>query len=223
MNQEPEKIEQNNVESNNDRDAVTPEKADGENAGYKLARSAYDFVEMFSIAFIAVLLILTFCVRLCTVDGRSMNNTLKDGELLITSDLFYTPRQGDIVVFHLSNEYYQQPLVKRVIATEGQDVLIDLTDGKVYVDGEELSESYAYLETGAYQPHGYFDPDLLKKDPRGHLIYAVTVPEGKLFVMGDNRNHSSDSRSAKVSFVDEDTILGKMIFRLTSSPAIKKQ
>ena len=228
MNQEPEKFEDQNPENQNNSaagaetaGAEAAAKKDGEKYGFKLACSMYDFVEMFAIALIAVMMIFTFCIRICKVDGGSMKNTLQDKETLIISDAFYTPKQGDIVVFHLSNEHYQQPLVKRVIATESQTVFIDLTEQKVYVDGEELKEDYAYLDSGVYQPHGYFDQSLLVRDERGHLTYSVTVPEGKLFVMGDNRNHSSDSRSASVGLVDESTVLGKAFFNLSTFSPIE--
>ena len=186
-----------------------------ESKGYKTAVALFDFVEIFSFAVIAVMLIFTFCVRLCRVDGSSMNKTLKDGEMLITSNIFYEPEQGDIVVFHVSNEYYQQPLVKRVIATEGQNVKIDLTLGEVYVDGKLLEEVNTHIDNGGIYDRSYFTAGDLTHDENGHTVFNVTVPEGKLFVMGDNRNHSADSRSASVGFVNKSSVLGKAIVRIS--------
>ena len=116
----------------------------------------FDYIEMFVFAVVAVILFLSFACRICVVSGPSMNKTLLDGERLLVSDFFYTPKQGDIVVFHQTNEVYDQfnePIVKRVIATGGQFVKIDYAAAKVYVsedqtfeEGEVLDEStYAYF------------------------------------------------------------------------------
>ena len=108
------------------------------------AATLIEYVEVFVFAVIFVIVLMTFCVRLCEVDGPSMNNTLKHGERLLISDFFYTPQTGDIVVFHLSDsdvEYYNKPIVKRVIATEGQHVKIDYMQKLVYVsDDDTFSE-----------------------------------------------------------------------------------
>lgn len=188
-----------------------------ENASPKkggVAAGLFDYFEIIVFSIIAVLLLFTFCVRLCKVDGGSMKNTLQNEELLLTTNLFYEPQQGDVVVFHLVNNSYQKPLVKRVIATEGQTVLIDLDTSKVFVDGVLLDEPYVYLEGGLYNPNGYFNSEKLFRNENGHLVFEETVPEGMLFVMGDNRNHSSDSRSRGVGLIDKDCIMGKAILRL---------
>ncbi len=189
---------------------IPEEKPKGGFAGALL-----DYVEILAFSVIAVLLIFSFFFRLCRVDGRSMQNTLQDGEMLITSDLFYEPEAGDIVIFHLVNSSYQEPLVKRVIATEGQTILIDLTAKEVYVDGELTDDSFVYLDSDEYRRHGYFDNARIYEDERGHLVFRDTVPAGKLFVMGDNRNHSTDSRVKGVGFIDKDCILGKALFRVS--------
>lgn len=177
--------------------------------------SIFDYVEVLALSVIAVLIAFTFCFRICMVDGNSMNKTLSNTERLVTTNLFYSPKQGDIIVFHLSNDYYKQPLVKRVIALGGQEVKIDLTEGKVFVDGELLEEDYAYVDGGKYSIRSDFQKEFIRRDENGNVWFIATVPEGKVFAMGDNRNHSTDSRAYLVSFVDEDCILGKAIFRLS--------
>ena len=190
----------------------TAEKTSPNKGG--VAAGLFDYFEIIVFSIIAVLLLFTFCVRLCKVDGGSMKNTLQNEELLLTTNLFYEPKQGDVVVFHLVNNSYKMPLVKRVIATEGQTVLIDLDTGKVFVDGVLLDEPYVFLDGGYYTPNGYFNSEKLSRDEKGHLVFKETVPEGMLFVMGDNRNHSSESRSRGVGLIDKDCIMGKAILRL---------
>ena len=209
-------------ESNDLKEDLISEVADGaelapppkRNIGIRIISSVYDYVEIFAIAIVAVLFIFTFCVRLCRVDGSSMNNTLKNNEMIIASNLLYTPKQGDIIVFHLSNDYYEEPLVKRVIATEGQTVEINLTTGVLKVDGEVYADENAYLSGGKYDMRVDYNKNFLYK-ANGETYFAATVPEGHVFVLGDNRNGSSDSRTSRVGFVDVDTILGKAVIRLS--------
>lgn len=190
------------------------------------AASMYDFVEMFVLAVVFVILLLTLCFRLCRVDGPSMNQTLQDGEPLIVSNLFYTPKRGDIIVFHQTNgerettsplNRYNEPIVKRVIATGGQYVKLDYAAKKVYVSDDEtfdendvIDESYAYFMTSRHT-------DNTDKWIQNSKVTEYHVPEGYLFVMGDNRNNSADSRSPEVGFVDERRVLGRVLFKL---PAI---
>ncbi len=201
----------------------------GENSGEELRKSVpenekskphrilsfiYDYVEIFAASVIAVLIIFTFCFRLCRVDGNSMNKTLSNGEMLITSSLFYTPSQGDIVVFHLSNRYYEKPLVKRVIATEGQTVEINFTDRVITVNGVMYEDEYAYIDGGSYELRSEFNERYIFIQD-GKIYFRAEVPEGKLFVLGDNRNHSSDSRAKHIGFIDEDCVLGKAVIRIS--------
>lgn len=150
---------------------------------------------------VALLLLNTFVLKLAIVDGRSMYPTLHDGQLLLVLRPGYEPAQGDVVVIHtgkgiLNRDY----IVKRVIAVEGQTVKIDYDLDEVTVDGVTLSEPYLNFEEG--------DP-MLPRDDRA--VVSSTVPEGCVFVMGDNRNHSADSRSDKYGMIDAGTIVGRVV------------
>ena len=166
---------------------------------HKVARSLYEIVELIAFTVLAVLLIMTFVCRHSVVVGSSMDNTLSGNQHLLISDLFYTPKQGDIVVFDdLSIDDHtlgsSSPLIKRVIAVEGQTVKI--TKDKVYVDGQLLTEDYVYFSAN----RNYNE------------IEEFVIPEGCLFVMGDHRNVSYDSEDFGV--IDERAIVGKVILRL---------
>lgn len=172
-----------------------------ENKKESFLSSLYDWIEVVSVSVIIVIMIFTFVARLSTVDGDSMYPTLIDGERLIVSDLFYSPENGDIVVLQEKNAFFTSPLVKRIIAQEGQTIDFDYENWGVYVDGEKLTEPYINRELEKAMKN-YGSPD------------SVTVPEGHIFVMGDNRNHSTDSRDSLVGFVEYDEIIGKVVFRL---------
>lgn len=157
---------------------------------------------------IAVALALAFFIRefiftLVRVDGPSMEPTLHHSDTLYVNRFMYEPEVGDVIIFRPRNSE-STPYVKRVIATEGQVVEIYGKDGnndkngKVYVDGKELVEDYILA-------------DLVSA---GTMEYPYTVPEDHVFVLGDNRNNSHDSRQASVGAVSEKSIIGKVLFRI---------
>lgn len=163
--------------------------------------ASFDWVESLIIAIVVVGVVFTFIFRIVTVSGTSMFPNLQDGDRIVVSSWFYTPEQGDVVVLK-KTQGLNEPIVKRVIATEGQTVYIDYPNGDVYVDGERLNETEYLGDMKTYMPH---TADTLIDMPAGGL----TVPEGYIFVLGDNREVSLDSRYEKVGMVDVRYVLGK--------------
>lgn len=163
---------------------------------------AFDFIEVFTVCMACIILVFSFFARLTKVDGPSMEDTLQNGQYLIISDFAYTPKAGDIVVLQNTSldKRLTHPLVKRIIATAGQSVRVD-EDGTVTIteaDGtvHELDQSFTKDEEYRRSP------------------YSCEVPEGYVFVMGDNRNNSTDSRDPKVGLVDERCIFGRAVLRV---------
>ena len=145
-------------------------------------------------AALVLVLVFSFFFRIIQVDGSSMVPTLVNGDKLIVWGAGYTPQRGDVVIVD-SYTSYGKPLVKRVIAKGGDTVSIDYATGTVAVNGEVLQEDYIA------------EPTYLGYD----VTFPYTVPEGTVFVMGDNRNQSLDSRSTYVGCIDERDILGKVL------------
>ena len=161
-------------------------------------RDLYEWVQSLVGSVLVVVAIFTFVIRMMGVDGHSMLNTLQHGDrlLVVNSMLYHDYKYGDIVILRKNGVFDDDPIVKRVIATEGQTVDIDFAAGVVYVDGQALEEPYTreptWVEEGTEFP--------------------LTVPEGSIFVMGDNRNHSNDSRDSRLGTVDTRYVIGKAVF-----------
>ena len=172
--------------------------------------SMFEYIEILFFCLLVILFIYGCDLRVCRVSGESMLPTLQDQQMLLVSGIDYQPQNGDIIVFHQISDMdprYNEPIIKRVIATEGQLVRIDFNNCEVYVDNQLLEEDYILLSRNQY---------LVRAEH--HMvngIFEAVVPNGCIFVMGDNRNGSMDSRSSLIGFVDERRILGKVLVRLT--------
>lgn len=157
----------------------------------------FDLVELFIVTLAIVMIISSFFFRHTVVDGASMEKTLYDREHLIISDVFYTPKRGDIIVFADYTTSVKKNLVKRVIAIEGDKVKIT-RDGQVIVNGRVQEEDYVNIDKPGYT----------------YRPLEITVPAGELFVMGDHRNESVDSRDPYVGTISEDAVLGRVLIRI---------
>ena len=187
------------------------EQTNPEKSEQKLTKSEefrmdlFFWLQTFVVVLVVLILVFTFVGRIITVDGPSMLPTLHDKDILILRSIAYSPEQGDVIVLTKDFEYYEdQPIVKRVIAVEGQTVRIDYDNNKVYVDDAVLDEPYI-LER-MYRPGG----DL--------RIEELEIPEGHVFVMGDNRNHSDDSRC--FGYFEKQDILGEQVLHVPSGKSI---
>lgn len=169
-----------------------------EKAARAAMREIVDWVEAAMLAVVCVVLVFTFIVRTAGVEGSSMLPSLSDGDRLLITKLAEPLERGDIVVITKPSAS-PKPLVKRVIATGGQTIDINFDTHEVYVDGVKLFERYIAEPTARY-----YD-----------MQFPQLVPEGHVFVMGDNRNDSWDSRATAVGMVDERHILGKVIYRIS--------
>ena len=159
----------------------------------------YFWLQALVMALVGLILIFTFVGRIIGVDGESMMPTLHDRDMLLLQSIGYSPEQGDVVVLSTKDFRNGAPIVKRIIAVGGQTVDIDYETNTVYVDGVALDEPYI-LETMRALPESF--------------ATHVEVPEGSIFVMGDNRNNSTDSRSPELGVVDQRCVLGKALFIL---------
>jgi len=166
----------------------------------------FEWVDSVAVAITVVVILFTFIFRIVGIIGPSMKETLHQDDKLIISNFMYTPERGDIVVIsrnyinEANDQVYQssEPIIKRVIATENQVVDIDFETGIVYVEGSALDEPYTRTLT-----NNQYDID-----------FPIRVSEGHVFVLGDNRAESLDSRSSQIGLVDKRYILGKALFRI---------
>ena len=155
----------------------------------------YEIVDSVVLSAAVVLVLFTLVFRVFTVNGPSMKPTLQNNDRLVVSNLFYTPEKGDIICFY--SDYKGEVLIKRVIATEGQTVDIG-DDNCIYVDGQKLDEPYI---VGA-------------KTYKYSVEFPLVVEDDSVFVLGDNRNDSMDSRYKEIGLVNKNDILGKLSLRL---------
>ncbi len=165
----------------------------GEKEKADAVASLYEWIGAAVFSLIVVVLVFTFFLRIVGVDGKSMQTTLMDRDRLILSALPYTPERGDIVVI---NRYTQDPLIKRIIGVAGDTVEIDGESHRVKLNGEFLEEPYIHVPTY----------------PEGMEGKTIIIPEGKVFVLGDNRVASLDSRA--IGLIDVDEIMGKAVYRI---------
>lgn len=162
-----------------------------------------EWFESFVFAMLIVQLVFIFIFRIVMVDGRSMNNTLSDGDRLIMTHVNYTPERDDVVV--VDSDAAGKILIKRVIGIEGDKIKIDYTNNHVYVNDQQISNDHI---KEIMIDNGYFDRTYMTENG----VYEYEVPENCVFVMGDNRNDSKDSRS--IGYVPEESIMGKAVFRI---------
>lgn len=179
--------------------AKTENYKDVKTTSYGAVTSVFEWVQPLIVALVFVTMLLTFVFRQVTVSGSSMYDTLENGDRLIITNMFYEPQVGDIVVIS-HGQNYDSALIKRVIALEGQTLSIDFETGDVVVDGVLLDEKYITGKT--------------IKDPRNPLEVPTVIPEGYVYVMGDNREHSSDSRNTNIGLIKKSDIVGKAQFRI---------
>ena len=164
--------------------------------------SLFEMAEVLASAVLCIAVLFSFVLRFAGVIGSSMTPTLKNGEWLAVTAILRQPSGGDVVIISPRTNAFHEPLVKRVIAVEGDE--IDLSDGRVLINGVIVDEPYL--------------PEGVRTEPApgmlSDLVYPVRVPAGTVFVMGDNRGGSSDSRVNAVGFIRVDDILGRVSFRV---------
>ncbi len=176
------------VKAKNGKDYFVSAKQEGGLAG------VYDWIRCIVFAIAIVVICLTFVFRLVDVDGTSMNDTLETNDKVVVTNLFYQPNNNDIVVISHGAEY-KKPIIKRVIAKEGQTLKLDKENDRIIVDGIVIDEPYIKGTTFSGNYGNNEIPDV--------------IPEGKIFVMGDNRQVSLDSRSTEIGLIDVKDVIGK--------------
>ncbi len=203
-------VKEETAPAENDAGDADDAAESSEEKPHKPFSDALDWVNSIVYAVVAMLVLNLFFFRPITVSGDSMNNTLVDGDRVILTNFGYSPSHGDIVVVQadkLKNKNtgkYGEPIIKRVIAVEGDTIRINFTEGKVYVNDVLLEEDYI-KDLTHLRAYGWMESG-----------ETYTVPENCIFVMGDNRNISNDSRNlTDVGFVDESLIMGKVFVRFS--------
>lgn len=182
------------MESKNDETQVDINERQNEQK-WNSRNEIISWVKVVLSALLIAFVLRTFIFQLALVNQISMEPTLKEGQMLIISKVNYfvgTPKRGDIIVF--KDSYENKLLIKRVIGLPGEK--IDLRNGKVFINDKELEPDYTSFPTYAYVQESW------------------QVPEGQYFVMGDNREHSRDSRVETVGLINRKSIIGKAVFRL---------
>ena len=171
-----------------------------------IVRGMIEIVSIVASSIITIMLLFTFVFRIVGVVGQSMEQTLHDGDWLLVTSHIYEPHRGDIVIVTQPNGFGDEPIVKRIIAVGGDTLNINFRTAEVTVNGKVLKETYLNTPT---------------VDDEFAWEYPIRIPEGKVFVMGDNRQHSTDSRSSLVGMIDERYILGQVKFRFSPITDIK--
>lgn len=184
------KTEEYNISLSEDNEVIEKKVKKKEKIGI------FDIFGSIVAALTVVTILFLFCFRVFDVDGPSMVPTLEDGDKVVVSTVGYKPKQGDIVVLS-GTDSSKKPIVKRIIAVEGDTVDINLTTGVVTVNGVEE----------------HYSEDLTNQTI--NTAFPIVVEEGKVFVLGDNRELSLDSRYRSVGCIDERLIVGKVMFRLS--------
>lgn len=187
-------------------------KKEAAESAHTAANEVFDWLESILTAVIVIVLVFTFVIRINTVDGDSMAPTLRGGQKLVVSDLFYTPDYNDIVIVQAARLDGGKPIVKRIIGLPGDIIRIDFESGTVYRNGSALETEK--IDGVIYEDgHAINTRTTLAQDMISNIDY--TVPEGSYFVMGDNRNNSKDSRLLSViGFIDKNYIAGRAIFSI---------
>ena len=191
-------MDQDNMDLFEQPNEVKVKHATDKNNANSWQKTVLSYLHDLVFGLVGVLLVFMFLFRMVVVSGPSMMQTLQDGDsLILLSNVLYTnPKYGDIIVASKASFKDGEPIIKRVIATEGQTVDIDFSEGIVYVDGVALEEPYTNTSTNLFEG----------------TTFPLTVKEGCVFVLGDNRNDSMDSRSLHIGQIDKREILGKAIF-----------
>ncbi len=208
---------------NNEIENVELEEEKEKEKDSSLINTLLEWLDSLVISFVVVVLLFTFFLGKVKVDGASMNDTLQNSDQLIISDFLYKPQRKDIVIVSRNpkniygDSVANQPIVKRVIAVEGDTIEIT-DDGKVLLNDKELDEPYIKdYEFGKGTPNDEFKKEM----KRQNLGNKLKVPKGRIFVMGDNRWNSHDSRKGDIWLIDERYVLGKVLCRVFPFDKIK--